>query len=73
MHTGQRNFTALPVIDISGLYRDEPAQRQAVADQLGAAAREVGFFYITGHGIEPQLIAGLREASRALFAQTISE
>lgn len=69
MHTGQRNFTALPVIDISGLYRDEPAQRQAVADQLGAAAREVGFFYITGHRIDPQLIAGLREASRALFAQ----
>ncbi|MBB3214796.1 isopenicillin N synthase-like dioxygenase [Herbaspirillum sp. Sphag1AN] len=69
MQTGQRNFTALPVINISGLYGDTLAQRQSVADQLGAAARDVGFFYIIGHGIDPALIAGLREASRVLFAQ----
>ena len=40
-----------------------------MADQLGVAAREVGFFYIVGHGIDPKLVAGLREASRQLFAQ----
>jgi isopenicillin N synthase-like dioxygenase len=69
MQPGQRNFTALPVINISGLHSDSLAQRQTVADALGAAARDVGFFYIVGHGIDARLIAGLRQASRTLFAQ----
>ena len=63
-----RSFTELPVIDISGLYSHDPAARQAVADELGRAARDVGFFYVRGHGIDPELITGLRRAARRLFA-----
>ena len=55
-------FTELPTIDIRDLAGDDLARRQAVADAIGRAAREVGFFYITGHGIDPALIAGVREA-----------
>jgi isopenicillin N synthase-like dioxygenase len=53
-------FTELPTIDIRDLAGDDLARRQAVADAIGRAAREVGFFYITGHGIDPALIAGVR-------------
>ena len=45
-------FTELPTIDIRDLAGDDLARRQAVADAIGRAAREVGFFYITGHGID---------------------
>ncbi|HBT7638730.1 TPA: 2-oxoglutarate and iron-dependent oxygenase domain-containing protein, partial [Klebsiella pneumoniae] len=48
-------FTELPTIDIRDLAGDDLARRQAVADAIGRAAREVGFFYITGHGIDPAL------------------
>lgn len=60
-------FTELPTIDIRDLAGDDLARRQAVADAIGRAAREVGFFYITGHGIDPALIAGIREAAKQIF------
>lgn len=66
-------FTALPVIDIGGLFKADLAARQAVAEQLGQAAREVGFFYVVGHGLAPELIQGLRDAARQLFAQPMND
>ncbi|EGD58786.1 oxidoreductase, 2OG-Fe(II) oxygenase family [Novosphingobium nitrogenifigens DSM 19370] len=63
------NFEALPIIDISGLFSDRVEDRMAVAADLGKAAREVGFFYIRGHGITAGRIAGLRAAAADLFAR----
>ena len=62
-------FTRIPVIDIKGLYSDDIAQRQAVAEQLGEAARNVGFLYISGHQVSAELIEGVRKAARDFFAQ----
>lgn len=55
----------LPVIDISGLYSGDPAAKAEVASALGHAARTSGFFYITEHGIDPDLIDAIFAASRA--------
>lgn len=32
-----------------------------------------GLFYITGHGIDPALIAGIREAAKQIFALPMEE
>jgi isopenicillin N synthase-like dioxygenase len=53
--------TALPVVDL----RDEPA---ALRQRLGEAAHEVGFFYLTGHGVPEDLTARLLAESRRFFA-----
>lgn len=53
--------TALPVVDL----RDEPA---ALRQRLGRVAHEVGFFYLTGHGVPDDLIDRLLAESRRFFA-----
>lgn len=68
-----RNFQALPVVDLSDLDAPDPAARQAVADQLGRAAREVGFLYVTGHGLDPRLTADLKAAAMRFFARPQAE
>jgi isopenicillin N synthase-like dioxygenase len=59
----------LPVIDISGLTSERLEDRRAVGAKLGQAAREIGFFYVTGHGVSPEVLAVVFAASRAFFAQ----
>jgi alkanesulfonate monooxygenase len=62
---------ALPVIDVAPLAdatagggHGAPAAL-AVAEQIRAACRKHGFFYVTGHGVPPGLVAELADASPA--------
>jgi isopenicillin N synthase-like dioxygenase len=55
------DHATLPVIDLSGLFGGRKAE---VASALGEAARGSGFFYITGHGIDPALTEAMFAASR---------
>jgi isopenicillin N synthase-like dioxygenase len=60
---------ALPVIDVGPLTGDgTAAARAAVAEQIQAACRDRGFFYVTGHGVPPGLLDDLAEASGQFFA-----
>ena len=60
-------MSAIPVIDISPLMDGSPAQAQAVAKALGQACRDVGFFYISGHGVPPALMQRAFDSSAAFF------
>jgi polar amino acid transport system ATP-binding protein len=57
---------ALPLIDVSALVAGNAA-RDAVAAQIGAACRAHGFFYVTGHGVDPALVKRLEELSHRFF------
>jgi isopenicillin N synthase-like dioxygenase len=60
-------MNAIPVIDVASLLSGPPAPAAAVAKALGDACREVGFFYVAGHGIPEALIASVFAQSAALF------
>jgi isopenicillin N synthase-like dioxygenase len=59
---------AIPVIDVAPLVNGSSAQAHAVAEALGRACREVGFFYITGHGVPPALLDRMFRHSADFFA-----
>jgi isopenicillin N synthase-like dioxygenase len=44
------------------------ADPHLLAVEIGAAARSVGFFYVTGHGVDPGLMKAVFTGSRRFFA-----
>jgi isopenicillin N synthase-like dioxygenase len=65
-------FTDIPVVDVAGL-RGDPHDQELVARQLGAAARDVGFLYVTGTGIDPMLFDDLLRVTKAFFDLPLDE
>ena len=65
-----QDFSQIPIIDVSALVAGT-AGRQAVAEQLGQACRESGFFYVVGHGVAEDLPQRLEDLSRQFFAQDV--
>jgi isopenicillin N synthase-like dioxygenase len=49
-------FTDIPVIDVGGLRSKRLVDRKAVAAEMREASHEVGFFYISNHGIEADIL-----------------
>jgi isopenicillin N synthase-like dioxygenase len=64
--------TELPIIDVAPLVHGSPDAAR-VAQQIGAACRDTGFFYVVGHGVDRALASRLESASRAFFALDLAE
>jgi isopenicillin N synthase-like dioxygenase len=65
-------FQQIPVVDVAGLY-GSLADQLAVAEELGKAAREVGFLYITGSGVDQRLFDDLLAVTEQFFALPVAE
>jgi isopenicillin N synthase-like dioxygenase len=57
----------VPVLDVAPFRTGDAAARRAVAAQVGRAIEEIGFLVITGHGVDPGLIARVQQVSNAFF------
>jgi isopenicillin N synthase-like dioxygenase len=62
----------LALIDVAPL-RSPGADTDDVAARIDRACRELGFFRVTGHGVDPSLLGRLDRASRAFFARPDEE
>lgn len=62
------HFSSIPLVEITKLRTGTRAEQQQVAEDLGKAAREVGFIYITGGGIDEALFGGVLDAAKRFFA-----
>lgn len=63
---------SLPVIDLALLEQGEGATRQ-LRDDLRRATHEVGFFYLTGHGIPDQVVTRLFTTAEQFFALPLED
>jgi len=71
--SGTTSFTSIPVIDISGLRSPDRTERERVAAEIGTAAREIGFLYISGSGIDDALFDRMLAATKEFFALPVEE
>jgi isopenicillin N synthase-like dioxygenase len=64
--TQSLDFDRIPVIDMAAFL--DGSDRQGVADRIGQACRNVGFLYLTNHGIPAALVDAAMAQSRRFFA-----
>lgn len=57
----------LPVIDMSPMFGANEQDKAVLAAALRQACEHSGFFYVSGHGIEPALIEQVFSAARQFF------
>jgi isopenicillin N synthase-like dioxygenase len=64
---------AVPVIDIAGFLAGKPGALAATAAELQNAQENVGFYVLTGHGIDQALIDGVFEQTARFHAQPLDQ
>lgn len=61
------SFNELPKIDFRRIYSDNLSDRQELAKEVGAACRDVGFFYAVNHGVDESLLDDTFDALKRFF------
>jgi len=59
----------IPIIDVSPLFGSvNPEGERTVARAIGGACRGIGFFYVTGHGVSPDVVSRVFKTAATFFA-----
>lgn len=61
-------FNAVPKIDFQRIYSDNLDDRKELAKEVGAACRDVGFFYAVNHGVDEGMLEDTFDALKRYFA-----
>jgi len=56
-----------------GLVAGRPGALAETAEKLGRAARDIGFFYVIGHGIDPAFVGKVFAESALFFAEPVAD
>jgi isopenicillin N synthase-like dioxygenase len=61
------DFTHIPVVDVSPLAGGDDVATRRVADTIRRASIDVGFFYVTAHGVPRDLMRATQMAAKYFF------
>ena len=65
--------TEVPTIDLTDWWEGDEAARKAVAAQVDRVCRQVGFFKIAAHRVDPDLIARMEAITARFFDQSVEK
>lgn len=66
--SSDQDFSSIPVIDVAPLFDTSgQAGAQQVAEQIRAASVDVGFFYVRGHNVSPDLVRAVYMGAKYFF------
>lgn len=60
-------FNELPKIDFRRVYSEKLSDRQQLAKEVGAACRNIGFFYAVNHGVDETLLNDTFDETKKFF------
>jgi isopenicillin N synthase-like dioxygenase len=63
----------LPIVDLGSSRESDEESLTRIAAEVGAACRDVGFFYVVNHGIEATLIAEAFSQSHRFFSLPLAD
>jgi isopenicillin N synthase-like dioxygenase len=63
----------IPIINIDALRDGEPDAVSKIAQQMLAAAEDLGFFYIAGHGVSQEILDRAEVEARGFFGQAVED
>jgi len=63
----------IPLIDFGDFLVGHLAERKAVAAKIGRACHDIGFFYLTNHGVPEALVARTFAEARRFFDQPMAK
>ena len=63
----------LPIVDLASSNESDGALLARIAAEVGAACRDVGFFYVVNHEVEARLIAEAFAQSHRFFALPLAD
>ncbi len=61
-------LTRPPIVDVSGLMSDDPTAQRRTAREMRVVCEDLGFLYISGHGVPDALVADAFAASKEFHA-----
>ncbi|KAK0222154.1 hypothetical protein IW262DRAFT_960185 [Armillaria fumosa] len=70
---GNTSFQEIPVIDLAMISTEDPDSQKALADKVRAACVNVGFFYVTNHGISESIIQEAVDRSKDFFSLPLED
>jgi len=66
-------FTQIPLIDFGPFLHGDDEDRRRVSSEIGDACRNIGFFYLSNHGISSVLIERVYDQAKRFFSQSIED
>jgi len=67
------DIKSIPIIDVGALRGEDFVSKKEIARQIGEACKNIGFFYITNHGISTDLRDRLFHEGKRFFRLPVEQ